>query len=153
MNNSADNQPDSAETERIARILKERAARLADRIPPEADRAVLAFIDDRARSIARAPRRARTVRWVAWAAAAALAAAVGVWTISGTRRSPAVPPVAEDIDHSGTVDILDAFLMARRLELDAEKPASWDLNRDGRVDGADVDLVAQKAVAVTKEGT
>lgn len=153
MNDSADNQPDPAEVERIRRALKEKAARLAERIPPETDRAVLAFIDDRARSIRQAPRRARTVRWAAWAAAAALAAAVGVWTISGGRRALPVPSVAEDIDRSGTVDILDAFLMARTLELDAERPASWDLNRDGRVDGADVDMVAQKAVAVTKEGT
>jgi hypothetical protein len=141
------------EEKRIARALKEKAARLSDRIPQDADRAVLAFIDERARSIREAPRKTRTVRYVAWAAAAALAAAVGVWTLSGGRRLSTVPAVAEDIDRSGTVDILDAFLMARRLQQDTERPASWDLNRDGRVDGTDVDLVAQKAVAVTKEGT
>ena len=141
------------EEERIARVLKEKASRLADRIPPETDRAVLAFIDKRARDIREAPRKTRTLRWAAWVAAAALAAAVGVWTISGGRRQASVPPVAEDIDRSGTVDILDAFLMARTLERDAERPAFWDLNGDGRVDGSDVDLVARKAVAVTKEGS
>jgi hypothetical protein len=139
--------------ERIRSSLKEKAARLTNRIPQDADRAVLAFIDERARSIREAPRKTGTVRYVAWAAAAALAAAVGVWTISPARRSSTPPAVAEDIDRSGTVDILDAFLMARRLETAADRPASWDFNRDGRVDGADVDLVAQRAVAVTKEGT
>ena len=60
-----------------------------------------------------------------------------------------VPALAEgraDIDGNGRVDILDAFRLARSIEARGPVDRKWDLNGDGRVDQADVDLVACAAV-------
>lgn len=102
---------------------------------------------------------------------------------SGGSESPAEPIAPaptlaerEDIDHSGRVDILDAFALARMIEnqdtriagqrrdargdvgraADArpnragitEIPAMFDLNGDGAVDQGDVDAVAMAAVSL-----
>jgi hypothetical protein len=54
---------------------------------------------------------------------------------------------AEDVDHSGRVDILDAFVVARLIEVQGQldRPA-YDVNGDGKVDRADVDRIAVAAV-------
>jgi hypothetical protein len=44
------------------------------------------------------------------------------------------------------VDILDAFLLARRIESGGPLDAGWDINGDGRIDGDDVDAIAFAAV-------
>jgi len=59
-------------------------------------------------------------------------------------QQPAI--VREDIDGSGRVDILDAFLLARRIETGAGTQPEWDVNKDGRINKADVDAVALTAV-------
>ena len=55
---------------------------------------------------------------------------------------------AEDVDHSGRVDILDAFVVARLIEVQGQldRPAAYDVNGDGAVDRADVDRIAMAAV-------
>jgi hypothetical protein len=53
-----------------------------------------------------------------------------------------------DVDQNGEIDIADAFLMSRRLRLDAPPPAAWDFDGDGSVDRADVDAVAAAAVSL-----
>lgn len=65
---------------------------------------------------------------------------------------PAVEPVAgiADIDRNGRVDILDAFKLAREIEAGARLDAGWDVNRDGRIDQADVDAVGTSAVNLTR---
>ncbi|MEZ6121813.1 MAG: hypothetical protein R3C49_01405 [Planctomycetaceae bacterium] len=50
-----------------------------------------------------------------------------------------------DIDGSGTVDILDAFVLARSLSR-PDHDVRWDQNGDGQVDDSDVQLVAMRAV-------
>ena len=52
----------------------------------------------------------------------------------------------EDLDHSGRVDILDAFALARRLASPGQIDLQWDMNGDGVVDERDVDVVARAAV-------
>jgi hypothetical protein len=65
-------------------------------------------------------------------------------------RSVAKPPTtalaAEDINHDGQVDILDAFALARQIEAGSPTAANLDLNRDGVVNRRDVELVAARAV-------
>lgn len=58
---------------------------------------------------------------------------------------------AEDVDHSGRVDILDAFVVARLIEVQGQldRPAAYDVNGDGAVDRADVDRIAMAAVDTT----
>ncbi|HWL92171.1 MAG TPA: dockerin type I domain-containing protein, partial [Phycisphaerae bacterium] len=55
-------------------------------------------------------------------------------------------PLREDVDGSGRVDILDAFVLARRIDGGAGVSESFDLTGDGQVNRFDVDAVAMAAV-------
>ncbi len=50
-----------------------------------------------------------------------------------------------DVDENGTVDILDAYVMARLLK-SGEPEKRWDFNSDGQMNEDDVELVAFDAV-------
>ena len=93
-------------------------------VPAEVDRAVI----DRANR--HFVRRGRRRPWPRWAASAA---------------------AATDIDRNGCVDILDAFKLARHIESAEVREAKWDINGDGLVDRADVDVVAFAAVRLDEE--
>ena len=67
----------------------------------------------------------------------------------------AIEPVAEvvranamDIDESGTVDIVDACLMSRKVRAGDGVPEDWDFDRDGEVGKGDVEAVAIAAVSL-----
>lgn len=110
-------------------------------------------------AIDRAERRRRILTPLRAIAGAAVAAAVlvaaGVFTLTNTRAPEQAPlatvadaaPNAMDIDASGTVDIVDAYLMSRRLKAGAAQSA-WDFNDDGAVTGSDVAAVARRAVSL-----
>jgi len=53
---------------------------------------------------------------------------------------------AEDVNHDGKLDILDAYLMARKVAARESLSGEWDFNHDGVVDTKDVDVVAFGAV-------
>jgi len=126
-------------------------------VPPEIDRAVL----DRAnrhftgREFTKAGRR--SFRWVAlWKVAAAAAVVIFALSLNLTHESGRTidHPVmtnsaAVDFDRNGTVDILDAFKLARRMELAGTTEANLDINGDGMVNRDDVDMVAFAAVSLT----
>ncbi|MHC4229665.1 MAG: dockerin type I domain-containing protein, partial [Planctomycetota bacterium] len=57
---------------------------------------------------------------------------------------------AADIDQNGRVDILDAFKLARQIELAGSTEAILDINGDGLVNRDDVDMVALAAVRLDK---
>lgn len=68
-------------------------------------------------------------------------------------RSRNLREIAEDIDQSGRVDILDAFHLAKVLELkkqspDTKLPTRWDFNNDGQWNDADVNHLATHAVRI-----
>ena len=94
-----------------------------------------------------------------WALPGAAAAAVIALTVLWQPRpamqiAPPIPSaMAADIDRSGRVDILDAFMLARQLEQSTtgSLDVAWDINGDGKVDHRDVDAVAQHAVQLTGE--
>ena len=104
-------------------------------------------------------RRKRLVfarRLAPFAAVAAAAAVVllAIWLATlGPPSAPPQPAVARtdpaDLDQNGTVDILDAFHLARRLEAGEAIDAALDLNRDGAIDSLDVDRIALRAVSLT----
>jgi len=54
--------------------------------------------------------------------------------------------VSRDIDLNGTIDILDAFALARAVDGSSTDALQWDQNGDGRTDQDDVKLVALQAV-------
>lgn len=53
-----------------------------------------------------------------------------------------------DVDGNGLVDIRDAFAVARAIQAGHTTVPEWDRNGDGKVDGADVDLIALTAVTL-----
>ncbi len=117
--------------------------------PPDIDQAVLAKARARFGEMPEDRRRP----WLRFAAPAAAAAiALGVWTVwpftDSTGGGPALA-VAGDADRSGSVDILDAFAMARLIDAGQTPPADWDVTGDGQVDRADVLAVAAIAVSLS----
>ena len=76
----------------------------------------------------------------------------GQATSSGDATVASAPPRVVrvtsplDVDRSGRVDIVDAYLVARRLKSMQAPDPKWDFNGDGRIDGADVDFIATRAV-------
>ncbi len=113
--------------------------------PADADSAARAVVRNRAAEIRRAAFRSRRY-WPAWAAAAALLLGLGSWlALSSTRR-----PLRGDVDGSGRVDIVDAYLLARRLETQGELEKHWDLTGDGRVNVSDVTAVAERSVSLSE---
>jgi hypothetical protein len=127
-------------------------------VPPEVDRAIL----DRAsrhfagREFAKIGRR--RFRWVAlWKVAAAAAVVIFAFSLDlhhkseqSVHYSAIAGADAVDFDHNGRVDILDAFKLARQIELASDSRADLDINGDGLIDRGDVDMVALAAVSLDK---
>ncbi|MBC7968472.1 MAG: hypothetical protein H7Z17_21410 [Fuerstia sp.] len=131
-------------------------------VPSEIDHAILAdarrHFEAHGPAALRPSRRRRVSGWQ-WTAIASTVAAASVmmmvWrteqpqqrmndSMVATAPASANGTVDSDLDHSGRVDMLDAFAMARLIR-DGGSGAP-DLNRDGRFDQQDIDLVARKAV-------
>ncbi len=132
-------QPDDA----LPPALEDDLKRLFDgAVAPEVDRAVM----DRALPILTRRRWARRMQWTAPCAAAA---AIGLMVWLGW--SPArMPRLARDIDGNGRVDILDALVLARRVDA-GDTSGEWDVNGDGVVDTRDADCVARSVVTLPAE--
>ena len=125
-------------------------------VPVEIDRAILA---EARKHLGKKCSRLRIGRW---AVSAAAVAAVVVFAFvhnydggGGHIDSEKVAMVdmeaiKEDIDRNGRVDILDAFVLARRVEGSEGVDLQWDINGDGVVDGKDIDAVAARAVRINK---
>jgi hypothetical protein len=125
-------------------------------VPAEIDRAVL----DRAsrhfagREFVQARRR---FRWVAlWKVAAAAAVVIFAFSLDlhdKPQRAVHDPAMAGagavDFDRDGQVNILDAFKLARQIELAGGTKANLDINGDGLVNRDDVDKIAFAAVSLT----
>lgn len=119
-------------------------------VPPDTDRAVL----ERAREHFGVKPDTNRRLWLRFAAPLAAAAmiALGVWTVWPNAGQPG-QFVQGDADRSGTVDILDAFAMARVIDAGQPAPANWDMTGDGRVDREDVSAVAAIAVSLSGHAT
>jgi len=124
-------------------------------VPPSIDEAILAVAAESRRRVLDGKRFTRRWSWSAAAAAAAvlLVTLAGLWkpwqspTSPSVRSTQAAAPSA-DIDGDGSVDIVDALVLARHLEDQQPLKSSWDINRDGRIDQGDVDEVARLVVSV-----
>lgn len=120
---------------------------------PARDQAILGM----ARQAARRHGWARRGLRLAPFAAAALVGVV-LWLNHGDSRqlavsdSPSAVADPRDLNNDGRIDILDAMLLARRLEQGGTPAAGSDLTGDGAVDRADVDAIALAAVTLPREG-
>ena len=119
-------------------------------VPGEADRRAIETVFAEATRIRGTSRRTGLLLRIATAAAAILLLGVGLSMFGDDMDSAADrPPVAVsrlDVDASGAVDIVDAYLVARRLRRGEDAPDRWDVNDDGAVDSGDVRTIARVAV-------
>jgi len=121
-------------------------------VPPEVDRAIM----DRAyQQLIRRQKKRRIFRWSACAAVAAVV--IFVFTLDITRelaptafRSGIITAAKTDIDQNGSVNVLDAFQLARYIESTDRPNMKWDINGDGSVNRDDVDSVAFAVVRLDK---
>lgn len=67
-------------------------------------------------------------------------------------QSQGLADLREDLNHDGKVDILDAFILARKLKGAPLSDSSLDLNGDGVIDNRDVEVIAVHAVSLEKKG-
>ena len=117
-------------------------------VPGHVDRAVMRH----ARKRLTRSSRLVVLRWIG-SAAAMIAIVSGVYFMNFTKQdSPMAMEDADtliyanDIDGSGSVDILDAFKLARHIESDSPFESRFDINGDGNVDQQDVETIAFAAV-------
>jgi hypothetical protein len=96
------------------------------------------------------PRRASLRSWLLWPALATACVAI-TGAVYLAVRSAETRNIA-DVNRDGTVDILDAFQLARTLEARSRPAPESDLNHDGTVDQRDVALIAAEAVKLQKGG-
>jgi hypothetical protein len=127
-------------------------------ISPEVDRAIL---DRAGRKLIRPRRRHSIIRRIGIVAATA-AVIILAFSLDLSRQPRQGTPVtyfaeakSADIDHSGRVDILDAFKLARQIEsannsesILSLRKQGFDMNGDGLVNRDDVDIVAMAAVSL-----
>jgi hypothetical protein len=127
-------------------------------IPEAVDRRMLMLARTRAAEVRivtdRAERRRRFITPLRALAGAAVAAAVvvatGVFTMTSHRAPKPVAeraPDAMDIDSNGAVNIVDAYLMSRKMKRGGAR-SSWDFDHDGAVTDSDVAALARRAVSL-----
>ncbi len=100
-------------------------------------------------------KRMRLRTWYRWGATAASIAAI-VAIVVVTRLAlvhPARNLARGDIDGNGTVDMVDAYLLAKRVASGSKTEHAWDVNGDGVVDQNDVDWIANAAVSLDHGAT
>jgi len=124
-------------------------------VPPAVDAAILEEARERlSPPVVHLPGAGGSRRGSRRAAAAAVAVlGVAVWI--GWPQPDPVAVIADpsDVDGSGSVDILDAFAVARWLDEErAIREARLDFNADGVIDRRDVDALAAAVVRVDLSG-
>jgi hypothetical protein len=67
-------------------------------------------------------------------------------------QSHALAQAQEDLNGDGKVDILDAFMLARKLQDAHVSDPHLDVNGDGVFDQRDVEAIASHAVSLAKGG-
>ncbi len=137
-----------------------------DEISKDADAAILTLIHGKSKEIRRQKKTIHLFRRALRPGRAAALAALIIGVISlnlylqmGRHSAPiptqrVLPQTAQiliDIDKNGSVDIVDAYLMAQKVKSGHPIPGDWDLNNDGGIDERDIRLVAQTAVALGME--
>ena len=134
----------------LSELLKEQTA--GAEIPERVDKAVMAMADAKAIQIRNA-RRLRSVRVWRWSAAAAalllICAGLSLTLLqeeAGEKRRLAHTTSQSDRNSPG--DIVDVYIFASKLAAGEKLPLEYDYNKDGSVDGADVDEMAKRAVSI-----
>lgn len=137
----------------------------ADNIPESVDNIILGHVKEKSREIRRARKVVRLFpRWK-WAAAAVMGVLVCVISFNLIFRSeisenntfkdniaPMSAEISKDIDGNGRVDIIDAYILDRRLTSGDSMPQKLDLNGDGYINHEDMVAIANSAVSLGRRG-
>jgi hypothetical protein len=131
-----------------------------DNIPESLDNIILGHVKEKSREIRRARKVVRLFpRWK-WAAAAVMGVLVCVVTFNIFRSeisenntfkdniAPMSSEISKDIDGNGRIDIIDAYIMDRRLMSGGSMPQKLDLNGDGYINHEDMVAIANSAVSL-----
>ena len=147
-------------------------------VPPKVDQSILNAAREQLEETSREPAEQETAgqpwipQWAPWAAAACLMLLLFL-TLPGEKHtspsalakasvsaeevalkqkpsSPATVISRKDINKDGQVDILDAFMLASRIQTGAIEE-NWDINGDGQVNQADVEEISAFAVKLGPE--
>ena len=118
-------------------------------VPAERDRVILAGA--RTQMVRR--RRLRLLMRVSGAAAAVAAVVALVMRTpeipdAEKQVRPAVAVRAQDVNRDGVVNIVDALLLARKVEAGGVAQTQWDFDGDGVVDRKDADSIADEVVSL-----
>jgi hypothetical protein len=139
-----------------------------DDIPESVDHVVLSHIRQKSREIRRERKVVLLFPRYKWAAAAIMGVLVSVISFNhyievdklayklfkdnttqmfeeNVNTIPA--QIAKDIDGNGRVDIIDAYIMDRRLMSGVAMPKEMDLNGDGNIDHEDINSILKTAVS------
>ena len=148
-------------------------------VPPKVDQSILNAAREQLEETSREPAEQETAgqpwipQWAPWAAAAASLMLLLFLTLPGEKHtspsalakasvsaeevalkqkpsSPATMISRKDINKDGQVDILDAFMLASRIQTGAIEE-NWDINGDGQVNQADVEEISAFAVKLGPE--
>ncbi len=158
-------QKTSAEDSNRIEELFRRARPDSCEIRESADNAVLEHIKVRSREIRRARKIVRIFPRREWAAVAVMGVLVCAVSLSiffrpespdDTASKDNLPAsysmVSKDIDGNGRVDIIDAYIMHRKLASGSSIPQNLDLNGDGKTDQADMKAIVNSAVSLESRG-
>ncbi len=155
MNSKDDDRFDAEFEEALKGAFRDRASSARPTVPPRVDAFVRSLIETKSDQIRHTLRRRRTYRILAPAAAAAAILLLGLsvlWLSRNVGRD--ATPTNGVAGGSGTgTDIVDAYLLARRIKLNAPLSSVDDHNGDGRVTQDDADALARQAVSLSKRGT
>ncbi len=142
--NPTDSMPDP-DDEAIPPMLRDALAGLngpAVNVPAALDARILASAKC---DYARRTRFRPAIRWISAVAAVAAAVAIAL-IVHATLIQPARHLARGDINGDGKVDMLDAYVLAKRVASRAKLDRAWDVNGDGNVDQKDADWIANAAV-------
>lgn len=92
----------------------------------------------------------RVKRWHQWLPLAASLAIAALFLYFARVNSPTL---AGDVNRDGALDVVDAFLLAERVQSGGETIRAWDLNRDGRVDALDSAEIMSRIVDLERNGS
>ncbi|MEW6303512.1 MAG: dockerin type I domain-containing protein [Verrucomicrobiota bacterium] len=118
-------------------------------VPPQVDEAILAQAREQLpQTVPERPGWVAFAPWVALAACGVLLLAITAQQLKSRHEKAAAVFAREDINRDGTVDVLDALALAKKVE----SGAGTDVNGDGVVDQRDAAAIAQHAVKLEKGG-
>jgi hypothetical protein len=149
--------------EKIAGLFK--AARpYPNEIPESVDNFMLGHIKERSREIRRDRKVVHLFPRYKWAATAVMGVLICVVSInllyekdkptekilSNHITDVSAVQSAKDIDGNGKVDIIDAYLMSKKITNQAVTSKQLDMNMDGLINNEDIDDIAYTAVSLKR---